>query len=111
MVASALITDGVFSALGLIPAGARPTRADVFGSVAVNYKLFLNIAGLAVFAALVGLTARRGATDPVCGMKVDRSKAIKRSAQGRAVYFCSQGCCERFFSESPDSATTPAHSQ
>src|SRR6185437_15238273 len=30
MVIAALIVDGIFSALGLIPTGPRPTRADIF---------------------------------------------------------------------------------
>jgi hypothetical protein len=39
-----------------------------------NYTTFLNIVFFGVAAALVGLTVRRGARDPVCGMTVDRSK-------------------------------------
>jgi hypothetical protein len=77
MVLAALIVNGIFTALGLIPTGLRPTRADIFGSIAVNYKLALNVLGLAIFAALFWLTARRGATDPVCGMKVDRVEALR----------------------------------
>ena len=46
MVIAALIVDGIFSALGLIPTGPRPTRADIFSSIAVNYKLGLNVLGL-----------------------------------------------------------------
>src|SRR5881227_2995438 len=42
MVIAALVIDGLFSALGLIPEGPRPSRADVFGTLAVNYKLVLN---------------------------------------------------------------------
>ena len=61
MVAAALITDGVFSALGLIPEGPRPSRTDVFGSIEVDYKLALNVLGLLVFAALFRLTTRRRA--------------------------------------------------
>src|SRR5215216_5156232 len=38
MVIAALIIDGVFSAVDLIP-DARPSRADVFGSIEVDYKL------------------------------------------------------------------------
>ncbi len=64
MVAAALIIDGSFSVLGLIPSGARPTRTNIFGSVEVNYKLVLNALGLLLFAALFWLTARRGMTDP-----------------------------------------------
>jgi hypothetical protein len=75
MVISALAVDGLFSALGLIPGGPRPTRTDIFGTLQVNYKLFLNLLGLAVFAALFWLTARLGATDPMCGMKVEGAGA------------------------------------
>src|SRR5437764_4668805 len=60
MVGAALVVDVVFGALGLIPTGARPSRADVFGSVEVDYKLFLNVFGVAVFATLLGLSFRRG---------------------------------------------------
>ena len=59
MVLAALLVDGVFSVLGLIPTGPRPTRGDVFGSVGLDYKFVLNLLGLVVFAALMGL--RRGA--------------------------------------------------
>ena len=45
MVIAALIVDGIFSALGLIPTGPRPTRADIFGPIPVNYKLALNVLG------------------------------------------------------------------
>jgi uncharacterized protein len=60
MVAAALVIDLLFGALGLIPTGPRPSRADVFGSVQVDYKLFLNVLGFAVFATLFGLTMRSG---------------------------------------------------
>ncbi|HWD84149.1 MAG TPA: permease [Solirubrobacteraceae bacterium] len=96
MVAAALAIDGIFSAAGLIPSGARPTRTDIFSAITVNYKLFLNLAGLAVFGVLLWLTARRGAVDPVCGMKVDRSKALTWQFGGGTRYFCSAGCRERF---------------
>jgi uncharacterized membrane protein YraQ (UPF0718 family)/YHS domain-containing protein len=96
MVASALLLDGLFSALGLIPGGARPTRDDVFGSVRTDYKLVLNVLGAVVFAALFALTARRGATDPVCGMKVDRLKALRSDHLGGAYYFCSERCRGEF---------------
>src|ERR671932_722506 len=82
MVVSALIIDALFGGLGLIPSGARPSRADVFGSVTVNYKLFLNVVASFVFAALLYPTIRRGATDPVCGMKVDRARAIHPAPRG-----------------------------
>lgn len=64
MVAAALIVDGVFGALGLIPSGPRPSRAAVFGGLALNYKLYLNIAASLLFAALVWLALRRSAQPP-----------------------------------------------
>jgi uncharacterized protein len=58
MVIAALIVDGLFGLAGLIPTGPRPSRADVFGSIEVDYKLFLNILALAVFVALMWRTRR-----------------------------------------------------
>jgi uncharacterized membrane protein YraQ (UPF0718 family)/YHS domain-containing protein len=102
MVLAALAINGLFSLLGLIPSGARPTRIDVFGSVAVDYTLFLNVLGVTVFAALFWLTFSRGAKDPVCGMTVDRSKASTLTLGSRTFYFCSDGCRQTF-------AGKPAH--
>jgi uncharacterized protein len=96
MVIAALIVAGIFSALGLIPTGPRPTRADIFSSIQVNYKLALNVLAAVIFAAMFWLTARRGATDPVCGMKVDRAKALTRDVGGETYYFCSSGCLQDF---------------
>jgi len=91
IVLAALAVDGLFSVAGLIPQ-TRPSRADIFGSVSLNYKLFTNILGLAVFIALFALTFRRGATDPVCGMQVDRAKAVRVEQGGQTHYFCSEHC-------------------
>ncbi len=96
MVAAALIVDGLFSATGLIPTGPRPSRGDIFGTIAVNYKLLLNVLGLVIFAALFWLTARRGVTDPVCGMKVDKAKAIRKDVGTETFYFCSEHCLHAY---------------
>jgi len=96
MVLAALLIDGLFTSLGVIPHGARPTRAHIFGSIQVDYKLVLNVLGVAIFAALFWLTARRGATDPVCGMKVDRSKAVTKEVGARTYFFCSEHCLDSF---------------
>jgi uncharacterized membrane protein YraQ (UPF0718 family) len=96
MVAAALAVDGIFSAADLIPSGPRPTREDIFGSIRVDYKLVLNAVGLAVFAGLFLLTVRRGATDPVCGMKVDRAKAVRKEIGGETLYFCSEHCLHAY---------------
>jgi uncharacterized membrane protein YraQ (UPF0718 family)/YHS domain-containing protein len=95
IVISALIVDGLFGAAGLIPS-ARPTRADIFGSIKVDYKLFTNIAGVAIFTALFALTMRRGASDPICGMKVDRANALRMDFGGETFYFCSDHCLHAF---------------
>jgi len=97
MIAAAIIVDLAFSGLGLVPT-VRPSHARVFAGVRLNYKLALNVVALALFAALFALTARRGATDPVCGMKVDRRRALRASAGGRSYYFCCEGCREQFIS-------------
>src|SRR4051812_39788587 len=72
VVIAALAVDGIFSALGLVPT-ARPSIGSISSrGISLNYTTFLNILFLALAAALLGLTLRRGAKDPVCGMTVDR---------------------------------------
>jgi YHS domain-containing protein len=44
---------------------------------------------------------RRGATDPVCGMKVDRARAVTKEVDGQTFYFCSDHCWHAFEAE-PD---------
>ena len=99
MVLAALALDGAFSALGLIPTGPRPSRASVFGGLGVDYKLFLNLLAVGVFAALMWLTRSRGATDPICGMRVDRDKARRLEHGGETLYFCSEHCLQSFGAE------------
>ena len=95
MVSAALIVDGLFSVAGLIPS-IRPTRADIFSSIKVDYKLFTNILGLAIFATFFVLTKRRCVTDPVCGMKVDKAKAVRIDFGEHPYYFCSEHCVHAF---------------
>lgn len=110
MVIAALIVAGVFSALGLVPTGPRPTRADIFGSIHVDYKLALNLLGLAIFGALFWLTARRGATDPVCGMRVDRHGAVTAEVARETVYFCSPDCRDAFEAKREGTREAPGQS-
>jgi len=95
MVIAALLIDVLFGGLGFIPA-TRPTADDVFGTVELNYKAALNAAGLVVFVLLIGMTVRRGVADPVCGMTVDRSKALRLEAGGQTHHFCSEHCLHEF---------------
>jgi uncharacterized membrane protein YraQ (UPF0718 family) len=96
MVIAALVVNGIFSALGVFPTGPRPTRADIFSSIRVDYKLALNVLGLVVFGVLIWLTARRGVADPVCGMRVDREQAVTKELGGETYYFCSTHCLHAF---------------
>jgi YHS domain-containing protein len=96
MVLAALIVAALFTELGLIPTGARPSRGDIFGSIHLDYKLALNILGTLIFAALMYITKRRGVTDPVCGMKVDRQKAVTKQLGGETYSFCSTHCLHAF---------------
>jgi len=103
MVLAALAVDGIFSALGLVPT-SRPSIDSISSrGISWNYTTVLNIVFLAIAAALFGLTLRRGAKDPVCGMTVDRRAGKPTSVyQGRAYYFCGAGCKATFEAE-------PAH--
>src|SRR3954468_9476252 len=93
MIVAALVVDLAFGAAGLIPS-TRPSEDDVFGAIEVDYKLWLNLLGFAIFAALFALTMRRGATDPVCGMRVDRAKAVRAGGE----FFCSEHCRAAYLS-------------
>jgi uncharacterized membrane protein YraQ (UPF0718 family) len=64
MVLAALTTEVLFGGLGLIPTGARPTRAEVFGSVELDYKFALNLIGLIVFTVFIGMTISRPRRGP-----------------------------------------------
>jgi uncharacterized protein len=56
MVVAALAVNGLFSLFGLIPTGPRPTRNDIFGSIAVDYKLVLNVIGVVIFGTFFWLS-------------------------------------------------------
>ncbi len=100
MVLAALAVDGIFSALGLVPT-SRPSIDSISSrGISWNYTTFLNIVFLAIAAVLFGLTLRRGAKDPVCGMTVDRRAGKPTSIyEGRTYYFCGEGCKARFDAE------------
>jgi uncharacterized protein len=96
MAGAALIVDGLFSVSGLLPHD-RPTRTEVMGGgIGLDYKAPLNAAALLGFVVLFVLTMRRGATDPVCGMTVDRAKGLTAEHAGKTYYFCGAGCKARF---------------
>ena len=51
-----------------------------------------------------------GATDPVCGMTVETASAKSSLYQGRAYYFCSPACRDKF-EASPQAYATEGSSQ
>lgn len=107
MAGAALIVDGIFDGAGLIP-GERPDIESITArGIEWNYTTFLNVAFFLIAGALVWLTVRRGARDPVCGMTVDRFKTRFRSAYGgRTHFFCGQGC-KTSFDADPERYLTP----
>jgi uncharacterized membrane protein YraQ (UPF0718 family)/YHS domain-containing protein len=96
MVAAALAIDGIFSAAGLIPQERPSIESITERGITWNYTAVLNIVFTLVAAALFGLTLRRGARDPVCGMRVDRSKAPSLEYAGKRYFFCGPGCRAKF---------------
>src|SRR5262249_52356928 len=68
IVLAALVVSGLFAALGLIPSERPDVDSITERAIGWNYTTFLNVVFLGVAAALIGLTMRRGARDPVCGM-------------------------------------------
>jgi uncharacterized membrane protein YraQ (UPF0718 family)/YHS domain-containing protein len=96
IVAAALAVDGIFSVAGIVPTHRPSVDSITSRGIAWNYTAVLNVVFLAVAALLVGLTIRRGARDPVCGMTVDRSSSFRSTFHGRTLYFCGAGCKKRF---------------
>jgi uncharacterized membrane protein YraQ (UPF0718 family)/YHS domain-containing protein len=96
IVVAALAVEGLFSALGLVPSH-RPSIASVAERpVTWNYTAFLDIAAAVVFAALIALTLRGSAKDPVCGMTVERGKGLTSTFHGRTYAFCGMHCKHTF---------------
>jgi uncharacterized membrane protein YraQ (UPF0718 family)/YHS domain-containing protein len=97
MAVAALVVDGLFSALGLVPTHRPSIGSIAERPIAWNYTSALDLLFVAVFAALIGLTLRRGVRDPVCGMSVDRHAGGPTSVRdGRSVFFCSAHCKHTF---------------
>jgi uncharacterized protein len=107
MAAAALAVDGIFSAAGLIPEHRPSIDAIASRGISWNYTTFLNIVFTLIAAALLGLTLRRGARDPVCGMTVDRHTALTSEFRGQTFYFCGPSCRDRFEAD-PERYVSPA---
>jgi uncharacterized protein len=106
--AAALAVDGLFSALGLVPETRPSIESITERGISWNYTTVLNIVLTLVTAVLFGLTLRRGARDPVCGMTVDRGNALSSEHRGRRYFFCGPGCRSKFEAEPERYAATEA---
>src|SRR5487761_2551626 len=113
MAIAGLITQGIFSALGMIPSRRSFTISAAHFSW--NYTAYLNIVFLVGGIGVWWLAKNRSrfgggsgyAIDPVCGMSVDPAHAAaQRQYEGQDVWFCNVGCAERF-DEDPARFTSP----
>jgi uncharacterized membrane protein YraQ (UPF0718 family) len=98
-----LAVEGIFQLFGVVPT-SRP-EAVVPDHFQWNYTTFLNLAFLAVLAVVFLLARRpradaaagRYATDPTCGMQVEKANAPAHLVHdGVDVWFCSDGCRARY---------------
>ncbi|HEY8644657.1 MAG TPA: permease, partial [Gaiellaceae bacterium] len=97
MVIAALVVDGLFSLVGIVPTHRPSIESITERPVSWNYTTVLDVIFGAVFVALIALTLRRGAKDPVCGMTVDRNAGGPTSTRrGRTYYFCGAHCKHTF---------------
>jgi uncharacterized membrane protein YraQ (UPF0718 family)/YHS domain-containing protein len=96
IVVSALVVNALFAALGAVPTERPSVDSITSRAIAWNYTTVLDILFAAVAVLLLALTARRGARDPMCGMTVDRSRAVSATHDGHTVFFCSDHCRRRF---------------
>ena len=97
VVLAALAVDGLFSVAGLVPSHRPSVDSITERPVTWNYTSVLDILFALAFAALIGLTLRRGARDPVCGMTVDRHAGNPTSHYaGKTWFFCGAHCKHRF---------------
>lgn len=115
MSGAGLAVEYLFSLLRLVPT-TRPHLVATEG-VSWNYTTILNIIALAAFAVLYWLYRNRErfgggvdyATDPVCGMQVEKTAAAASTVlDGKRYYFCSDSCHQRFTNPDPGRTAQPA---
>jgi hypothetical protein len=102
-----LAIDGLFHLTTLVPRGHHV--ALLAGDFPLGATLILNILATVVLL-LTWLLARSSlpsdhiATDPVCGMSVEKASAAATATRGSTTYyFCSPRCRDHFVADSPAS--------
>jgi uncharacterized membrane protein YraQ (UPF0718 family)/YHS domain-containing protein len=105
MAIAALVVDGLFSLVGIVPTHRPSIESIAERPVTWNYTSVLDIVFGVVFVALIALTLRHAAKDPVCGMTVARKAAGPTSVnEGRTYFFCSDHC-KHTFDTNPEAYT------
>jgi uncharacterized protein len=105
MVIAALVVDGLFSLVGIVPSHRPSIESIAERPVTWNYTSVLDVLFGVVFVALIALTLRHGAKDPVCGMTVDRGAGGPSSEhRGKTYYFCGAHC-KHTFDANPEAYT------
>jgi uncharacterized membrane protein YraQ (UPF0718 family)/YHS domain-containing protein len=105
MVIAALLVDGLFALVGLVPAHRPSIESIVDRPVTWNYTSVLDVIFGVVFVALIALTLRRGSKDPVCGMTVDRNAGGPMTEHGGRTYFFCGTHCKHTFDARPEAYT------
>jgi len=100
MMLTALLVDLLFSGLGVVPQ-TRPAISSITDrGISLNYTAILNVVFTHVAGALIWVTVRRGAKDPVCRMHVDRNRTPHTTMfEGHGFFLCTSGCQEEFLSK------------
>ena len=105
MSTSGLITEGIFSALNLLPMQMHTKMAmNHFGW---NYTTILDLIFLVVISVVFWLYKTRDASadsefaqDPICGMQVRKDDAPATAELGGVMYyFCMEGCKDAFLAK------------
>ena len=99
MALAGLVVEAIFGGLGWIPSSHALLATS---GVATAVTAVLNVVALVALGFLVSLSrstpaGRAHATDPVCGMQVERQLAPAQTRyRGQTILFCSEGCRDRF---------------
>jgi uncharacterized protein len=113
MSTAGLLVDGLFRAVGEVPASHHVRVLD--GQFPLGSTLVLNLLATVVLLGAWWLARRPSATslvaiDPICGMAVDTTSAVATAERdGATYYFCSLGCQQRFEREGEHSHDDGEH--
>jgi YHS domain-containing protein len=104
MSVAGLITEAIFKALNILPSHSSKMVMATMDRIGNNRTTWLNAIGLLLSILLIALYITRDksddspfATDPICGMQLNKADAIHGyTHEGHPYYFCSPGCLDSF---------------